>query len=56
MVDYLMGLALTVAGGDYAASAKDVLAKAAADEEARLYHADGPFIAPRARARLRVLN
>jgi hypothetical protein len=56
MVDYLMGLALATAGGDYAATAKDFLARAAADDEARLYHADGPFIAPRARARLRVLN
>jgi hypothetical protein len=56
MVDYLMGLALASAGGDYAAQAKDFLARAAADDEARLYHADGPFIAPRARARLRVFN
>jgi hypothetical protein len=56
MVDYLTGLALAMAGGDYAAQAKDFLARAAADEEARLYHSDGPFVAPRARARLRVLN
>jgi hypothetical protein len=56
MVDYLMGLALASAGGDYAAQAKDFLAKAAADEESRLHHADGPFIAPRARARLRAFN
>jgi hypothetical protein len=56
MVDYLMGLALSGAGGDYTASAKEFLTKAAADTESRLYHVDGPFIAPRAQARLRVLN
>lgn len=56
MADYLMGLALTNAGGEYAATAQEFLTKAAADPEARLYHADGPFVAPRARARLRVLN
>ncbi|HVR28591.1 MAG TPA: PEGA domain-containing protein [Thermoanaerobaculia bacterium] len=56
MADYLLGLALTSAGGEYAATAKEFLTKAAADSEARLHHADGPFVAPRARARLRVLN
>ena len=56
MTDYLMGLALAAAGGEYAATAKDFLGKAAADAEGRLYHADGPFVAPRAQARLRVLN
>jgi hypothetical protein len=56
MADYLMGLALAAAGGEYSATAKEFLGKAAADREARLYHADGPFIAPRAQARLRVLN
>jgi len=56
MVDYLMGLALSGAGGDYTATAKEFLAKAAADTESRLFHVDGPFIAPRAQARLRVLN
>jgi hypothetical protein len=56
MADYLMGLALASAGGEYSATAKEFLGKAAADREARLYHADGPFVAPRAQARLRVLN
>ena len=56
MVDYLMGLALTSAGGEYAGTAREFLERAAADPEARLYHADGPFVAPRAKARLRVLN
>jgi hypothetical protein len=56
MADYLLGIALASAGGDYAVNAKEFLGKAAADAEARLYHADGPFIAPRAKARLRVLN
>ncbi|HEX2465308.1 MAG TPA: PEGA domain-containing protein [Thermoanaerobaculia bacterium] len=56
MADYLMGLALAAAGGEYSATAKEFLGKAAADGEARLYHADGPFVAPRAQARLRVLN
>jgi hypothetical protein len=56
MADYLMGLALAAAGGEYSATAKEFLGKAAADREARLHHADGPFIAPRAQARLRVLN
>jgi hypothetical protein len=56
MTDYLMGLALASAGGDYTSQAKDFLGKAAADPEGRLYHADGPFVAPRAQARLRVLN
>jgi hypothetical protein len=56
MADYLMGLALAAAGGEYSATAKEFLGKAAADREARLYHADGPFVAPRATARLRVLN
>ena len=56
MADYLMGLALAAAGGEYSATAKEFLGKAAADREARLYHADGPFVAPRAQARLRVLN
>jgi membrane-associated protease RseP (regulator of RpoE activity) len=56
MSDYLMGLALAAAGGEYSATAKEFLGKAAADPEGRLYHADGPFVAPRAQARLRVLN
>jgi hypothetical protein len=56
MADYLMGLALYSAGGEYASTAREFLERAAADSEARLYHADGPFVAPRAQARLRVLN
>ena len=35
MVDYLMGLAHASAGGDYAAQAKDFLARAADDQQAR---------------------
>lgn len=56
MADYLMGMALASAGGEYSATAKEFLGKAAANKEARLYHADGPFVAPRAQARLRALN
>lgn len=55
-VSYLLGVALNAAGGEYVQTAKGFLEEAAQKLDARLYHSDGPFIAPRARARLRVLN
>jgi hypothetical protein len=51
-VDYWLALALRGAGPDYLDLAKDALRRAAADPAARLYHNDGPLVAPRARARL----
>jgi hypothetical protein len=51
-VDYWLALALRGAGPNYLDLAKDALRRAAADPQARLYHNDGPLVAPRARARL----
>ncbi|MEE2777357.1 MAG: PDZ domain-containing protein [Acidobacteriota bacterium] len=55
-VNYLLGLALSSAGGEYASTASGFLTRAAEGTDGRLYHADGPLIAPRAKVRLRVLN
>ena len=49
-VDYWLGLALE-RSGDFAA-AREAYTRAMRLPEARLYHADGPLLAPRARARL----
>ncbi len=55
-VDYLLGIALAAAGADFSAGARQSFEKAAQLEGARLYHNDGAFIAPRARARLTALG
>ncbi len=55
-VDYLLGIALSAAGADFRTSARQSFEKAAALEGARLFHNDGAFIAPRARARLTALG
>ncbi len=55
-VDYYMGLALANAGGDYRELAIAALDRAAASGGARLGHHDGPWVAPRARARLLALG
>jgi len=55
-VQYWLGIALDRAGASYLDAAREALEQAAADPEARLYHHDGPWVAPRARARLAVLG
>lgn len=55
-VDYWLGLALGRAGSDFRDAARQALEKAAALPGARLEHHDGPFLQPRARARLRLLG
>ncbi len=51
-VDYLLGIALSGAGPSFQEAAKQHFQKAAAVEGARLFHNDGAWVAPRARARL----
>lgn len=55
-VDYYMGLALANAGADYRDLAIATLKRAASSAGARLGHDDGPWVAPRARARLFALG
>ena len=55
-VDYLLGIALSAAGPDFRVGARQSFEKAAQLEGARLFHNDGAFIAPRARARLTALG
>ncbi len=55
-VDYLLGIALTAAGPDFREGARRSFDKAAQLEGSRLFHNDGAFIAPRARARLTALG
>ncbi len=55
-VDYLLGIALTAAGPELLEAARRSFSKAAQLEGARLFHNDGAFIAPRARARLTALG
>ena len=55
-VDYLLGLALAAAGPEYLEAARQSLEKAAQVEGARLFHHDGAWVAPRARARLVTLG
>jgi hypothetical protein len=55
-INYLLGLALGSAGGEYAQTAIGFLSQAAEYQDGRLYHADGPLIAPRAQARMQSLN
>lgn len=51
-VDYWLGIALTALAPTYRPSAIDAFRRAAADPDARLFHNDGPWVAPRAAARL----
>jgi hypothetical protein len=55
-IDYLLGLALTGAGPRYADLAKEAFQRAANAGQGRLFHADGPFVAPRALAHLGALG
>lgn len=55
-VDYWLGQALGGAGPEYGRLAAEALERAAGDPSARLYNNDGPWLAPRARARLRALG
>ncbi|MCP3962034.1 MAG: PDZ domain-containing protein [bacterium] len=55
-VDYLLGVALAAAGPEYLEAARKSFEKAAQVEGARLFHHDGPWVAPRARARLVTLG
>ncbi len=57
MVDYwLASTLLSLDTRGYADAARAALERALAAEGARLYHADGPLLAPRARARLGALD
>ena len=51
-VEYWLGIALTALGPSYHDSAIQAFQRAAADPDARLYHNDGPWVGPRANARL----
>ncbi len=55
-VDYWLGLALSESGPEYLDNARTILERAAKAEGARLDHNDGPFLAPRAQARIRALG
>ncbi|REJ84763.1 MAG: PDZ domain-containing protein [Acidobacteria bacterium] len=50
--DYLLGLALSQAGPRYLETAREAFARAAQSADERLFHDDGPRVAPRANARL----
>ena len=55
-LDYWLGMAYTLAGPGSRAQAQESFARAAEDTAARLGHNDGPWVAPRARARLAWLS
>ena len=55
-VEYMLGIALTALGPTYRDSAIQAFQRAAADPDARLFHNDGPWVAPRAAARLTELG
>ncbi|HVS62543.1 MAG TPA: PEGA domain-containing protein [Thermoanaerobaculia bacterium] len=55
-IDYLLGLALTGTGPRYAELAKEAFQRAADAGQGRLFHDDGPFVAPRALAHLGALG
>jgi len=56
MTDYFLGIALQSAGEDQAENARIFFSAAAERAEGRLYFQDGPWVAPRARARLKALE
>ncbi len=51
-VDYWLGVALSMATNADLSAARNALNRAASAPDARLFHNDGPFIGPRARARI----
>ena len=55
-VDYWLGLALSNLDGSYRDAARQAFERATSLPEARLDHHDGPFVAPRAAARLLALG
>jgi hypothetical protein len=55
-IDYWLGIALSALGPNYNDSAIQLFQRAAAAPGGRLFHNDGPFVAPRARARLEALG
>ncbi len=55
-VEYWLGIALTALGPNYRDTAIQAFRRAAADPDARLFHNDGPWVAPRATARLTELG
>jgi membrane-associated protease RseP (regulator of RpoE activity) len=55
-VDYWLGIALTALGPAYREQASAAFQRAAADPDARLFNNDGPWVAPRAAARLAALG
>lgn len=55
-VDYWLGLALEKLGSDYRDAARQAFERAVRLPDARLDHHDGPFVAPRAEARLLALG
>jgi hypothetical protein len=55
-IDYWLGIALSALGPNYNDSAIQLFQRAAAAPDGRLFHNDGPFVAPRARARLEALG
>ncbi len=55
-VDYWLGVALSHAGTTYHDAAVEAFRRAADAPGARLDHDDGPWVAPRARARLVMLS
>jgi hypothetical protein len=56
MVDYQLGIALEAVGPQYLELARDAYTRAAQVEGARLWHRDGPYLQPRALARLATLG
>lgn len=52
MIDYYLGIALESIGPRYLENAREAFSRAAAVQNARLLHWDGPYLAPRALARL----
>ncbi len=54
-IDYWLGVALAAAGTAYRETAIDAFERAASQPTARLLHNDGPWVAPRARARRHAL-
>jgi hypothetical protein len=55
-IDYWLGIALSALGPNYNDSAIQLFQRAAAAPGGRLFHNDGPFVAPRAMARLEALG
>ena len=55
-LDYWLGVALSRAGASSLDAAREALTRAVRVPGARLEHHDGPWVAPRARARLRALG